>query len=171
VPARIPGPGGDASRATGLRVGVADNFKSDRQVTAAFKAAIEVMRTAGHEAVPARAPLEMPPFGDLRSIETDRKTIADRAFKGVDVLLLPTTATTVLAAKDAASNAQALSPENTMFANYFGLPAVSVPSGFDEEGLPIGLQIVGKPWGEETVLKLAHQYQIRTESSKTHPVP
>jgi aspartyl-tRNA(Asn)/glutamyl-tRNA(Gln) amidotransferase subunit A len=171
VPARILDLAGDTSRANGLRVGVADNFKADRQVTAAFKAAIKVMRIAGHEAIPARAPFDMPPFGDLRPIETDRRMIADRAFKGVDVLLLPTTATTVLAVKDAASNAQALSPENTMFANYFGLPAVSVPSGFDEHGLPLGLQIVGKPWGEETVLKLAHQYQIRTEFSQTHPVP
>jgi aspartyl-tRNA(Asn)/glutamyl-tRNA(Gln) amidotransferase subunit A len=170
VPVRILDLAADTSRANRLRVGVADNFKADRQVTAAFKAAIEMIRNAGHEAVPAHAPFDLPPFGDLRSIEADRKTIADRAFTDVDVLLLPTTATTVLAAKDAASNAQALSPENTMFANYFGLPAISVPSGFDEHGLPLGLQIVGKPWGDETVLTLAHQYQIRTELSTTHPV-
>jgi aspartyl-tRNA(Asn)/glutamyl-tRNA(Gln) amidotransferase subunit A len=60
--------------------------------------------------------------------------------------------------KDAA-NPQALSAELTMFANYYGLPAVSVPCGFDSRGLPVGLQIVGKPGDEGAVLQLAYQYE------------
>jgi len=47
---------------------------------------------------------EIPPFGDLRAIQEDRETIADRAFKDVDVIVLPTTATIVLAVKDASAN-------------------------------------------------------------------
>jgi aspartyl-tRNA(Asn)/glutamyl-tRNA(Gln) amidotransferase subunit A len=57
------------------------------------------------------------------------------------------------------SNPLALSPRNTMFANYYGLPAVSVPCGFDSNGLPLGLQIVGKAGDDATVLRLAHRYQ------------
>jgi aspartyl-tRNA(Asn)/glutamyl-tRNA(Gln) amidotransferase subunit A len=154
-----------------LRIGVADNFKADAAVTAAFKAAVETMRTLGHEVAPARAPFDMPPFGDLHAIEADRKTISERTFKDIDVLVLPTTVTQVLTVKEGSANAQALSPSNTVFANYFGLPAISIPCGFDERGLPIGLQIVGKPWDEATVLQLARQYQMSTESGTRHPIP
>ena len=58
-----------------------------------------------------------------------------------------------------------------MFANYFGLPAVSVPCGFDTRGLPIGLQIVARPWHEAAVLALARQYQAATAAGKKHPIP
>ncbi len=115
------------------------------------------------------------PFGDhsggISNIETDRKTIARQAFKDIDILLLPTTTTTVPTIKDANNNPQALSPENTAFANYYGLPAISVPCGFDKTGLPpLGLQIVGKPWDDATVLRLAYQYQIATDYGKNHPI-
>jgi aspartyl-tRNA(Asn)/glutamyl-tRNA(Gln) amidotransferase subunit A len=86
------------------------------------------------------------------------------------MLLLPTTSTTVPTIKDAGTNPQALSPENTAFANYYGLPAISVPCGFDRHGLPLGLQIVGKPWDDATVLRLAYQYQISTDYGKKHPI-
>ena len=112
----------------------------------------------------------MPPFGDLHAIEMDRKTIGDRAFKDIDVLLLPTTTTTVLTVEQARAKPQALSAANTMFANYFGLPAASVPCGFDTRGLPIGVQIVGKPWNEAAVLELARRYQATTEAGKKHPI-
>jgi len=55
---------------------------------------------------------------------------------------------TVLAdqALEEARTAEAdFSAENTLFANYYGLPAISVPSGFDSNGLPLGLEIVGSP--------------------------
>jgi aspartyl-tRNA(Asn)/glutamyl-tRNA(Gln) amidotransferase subunit A len=58
-----------------------------------------------------------------------------------------------------------------MFANYFGLPAISVPCGFDEHGLPIGLQMVGKPWDDGTILHLAHEYQTATALETKHPLP
>jgi aspartyl-tRNA(Asn)/glutamyl-tRNA(Gln) amidotransferase subunit A len=148
----------DASQEKPLRVGVANNFTADKEVTRAFDAAVEKIRTLGHHVLATSAPLDIPRFGDVHAIETDRKTIADRAFKDVDVLLLPTTVTAVLTVEAAQGNAQALSAANTMFANYFGLPAISVPCGLDTHGLPIGLQIVGKPWSERAVLQLAHQY-------------
>ena len=44
----------------------------------------------------AAAPFDMPRFGDLGTIEKDRKTIADRTFKDIDVLMLPTTATSCI---------------------------------------------------------------------------
>ena len=161
----------EALRERKLRVGVADNFKADQEVADAFKAAVESVRRLGHDITKARAPFDMPPFGDLHAIESDRNTIGERAFKDIDVIVLPTTATAVLAVKDAIANPQALSPAQTMFANYFGLPAISVPCGFDRRGLPLGLQIIGKPLGEAFVLQLARQFDVSTASNEQHPVP
>jgi len=147
----------ETRRAERMRVGVANNFTADAEISAAFKSSVELIRGSGHEMLDARAPFEMPRFGDVANIEADRKSIAGRAFADIDVLVLPTTATTTPRV-DASSNAQALSAQNTMFTNYFGLPAISVPCGMDSRGLPIGLQVVGKPGGDATVLRLAHQY-------------
>jgi aspartyl-tRNA(Asn)/glutamyl-tRNA(Gln) amidotransferase subunit A len=152
----LVGPQAAATRQ--LRIGVVDNFKADDEVTDAFHRAVATLRTFDHDVAAASAPFDTPRFGDVRNIESDRKAISERAFGGVDVLVLPTTTTTVLPVKEASGNPQALSPANTMFANYFGLPAISVPCGFDGRGLPIGLQIVGKPGGDGTVLRLAQQF-------------
>jgi aspartyl-tRNA(Asn)/glutamyl-tRNA(Gln) amidotransferase subunit A len=81
------------------------------------------------------------------------------AFKDIDVLVLPTTPTATPTVEDAANNSLALSSQLTMFANYYGLPAVSVPCGFDSHGLPVGLQIVARPWNDGAVLQLAWQYE------------
>jgi Asp-tRNA(Asn)/Glu-tRNA(Gln) amidotransferase A subunit family amidase len=47
-------------------------------------------------------------------------------------------------------------------ANYAGLPAMSVPAGFSRSGLPIGLQLMGKRFDEESVLRLGHAFEIAT---------
>ena len=151
-----------------LRVGVAARFDADEEVTTTFKVAVEVVRSLGHEILAADAPLEMPPFGDMHAIEADRQAVADRAFQEIDVLLLPTMTTTVPRVDQASANPQSLSAANTMFANYFGLPAISLPCGFDLRGLPIGLQMVAKPWHDGEILQLAHQYQVTTNGHNRH---
>jgi aspartyl-tRNA(Asn)/glutamyl-tRNA(Gln) amidotransferase subunit A len=75
----------------------------------------------------------------------------------IDVLILATTTTATPLVKDAIQNPQALSPALTMFANYYGLPAISVPCGLDSRGLPVGLQIVARPGDDAAVLQLADQ--------------
>ncbi len=52
--------------------------------------------------------------------------------------------------------------------NLTGLPALSLPCGFDS-GLPIGLQIVGRPFEEGTVLRAAHAYEEATEWHERRP--
>jgi aspartyl-tRNA(Asn)/glutamyl-tRNA(Gln) amidotransferase subunit A len=152
-----------------LRVGVVARSHADKDLIAAFKAAVEVVRALGHETAAASAPFDMPPFGDVHTIEADRQAVSDRVFKDIDILLLPTTATTVPSVGEASADPQGLSAANTMFANYYGLPAISVPGGFDRRGLPIGLQIVAKPWHDGEMLQLAHQYHARTDGHSQHP--
>lgn len=57
----------------------------------------------------------------------------------------------------------------TMPFNLSGLPAVSCPCGFSSHGLPIGLQIAGKPFEEATVLRIAHAYQQLTDWHREMP--
>jgi aspartyl-tRNA(Asn)/glutamyl-tRNA(Gln) amidotransferase subunit A len=58
---------------------------------------------------------------------------------------------------------------NTRPFNYLGLPAVSVNCGFDPNGLPIGLQIAGRPFAEARVLKVADAYQRDTDFHLRRP--
>jgi len=51
----------------------------------------------------------------------------------------------------------------TRFVNFLGLPAVSIPCGFGGRGVPIGLQIVGRAWGEALLLTLAERVQAITD--------
>lgn len=53
--------------------------------------------------------------------------------------------------------------------NLAGLPAISIPCGFDEQGLPIGLQIAGRPFDEESVLRAAHAYEAAHPWKDRHP--
>jgi aspartyl-tRNA(Asn)/glutamyl-tRNA(Gln) amidotransferase subunit A len=151
-----------------LRVGVANNFKAEQEVKTAFEKAIETIRGFGYTMRSVAAPFGNP-SGGIGNIEADRQTIADEGFKDIDVLLLPTTTTTVPKISDAGANPQALSPENTAFANYYRLPAISILCGFDANGLPLGLQIIGKPWDESTILRLGYEYEAATEYYKKYP--
>ena len=53
--------------------------------------------------------------------------------------------------------------------NLAGLPACTIPCGISPEGLPIGLQIVGKPFDEATVLRVAHAYERSTDWHQQRP--
>jgi len=47
------------------------------------------------------------------------------------------------------------------YATFAGLPAISVPAGFGAEGLPMGLQLIGKPQGDAALLRLARHFEAR----------
>jgi aspartyl-tRNA(Asn)/glutamyl-tRNA(Gln) amidotransferase subunit A len=58
---------------------------------------------------------------------------------------------------------------NTRPFNYLGLPTISVPCGFDDHGLPVGLQLAGRPFAEATVLRAADAYQQVTDWHRKAP--
>lgn len=156
--------------ATSLRVGVGNNFHASSEVTKAFEAAVEVVKGLGYEVSEAAVPFGDPSQGSMANIEKDRANIADEAFSDVDVILLPTTQEITPAVKAAEKNPeQAVSAEITAFANYYGLPAASVPCGFDSHGMPIGLQIIAKPGAEASVLAVADAYEAAAKLTSKHP--
>ncbi len=57
----------------------------------------------------------------------------------------------------------------TITVNLAGLPGLSMPCGFSEQGLPIGIQLIGKPWDEETIFQVASAYEGATDWHKRRP--
>jgi aspartyl-tRNA(Asn)/glutamyl-tRNA(Gln) amidotransferase subunit A len=97
-----------------------------------------------------------------------RRLIANdftEAFKACDMILGPTAPGTAfkLGEKTGDPVAMYLNDLYTIPANLAGLPAMSLPCGFDGKGLPIGLQLVGNYFSEAKMLNIAHQYQLATE--------
>ena len=82
----------------------------------------------------------------------------DTAFSKVDCIITPTTPTTAFRLGEKVNNPldMYLSDIYTASVNLAGLPAISIPSGLDSHKLPIGLQIIGKPFDEETIFKIAN---------------
>jgi aspartyl-tRNA(Asn)/glutamyl-tRNA(Gln) amidotransferase subunit A len=99
-----------------------------------------------------------------------------QALSDVDVLVTPTQPSTAL--KIGQSISRIGSREESVFGvsarfcapfNISGLPAASVPCGLSTEGLPIGLQVIGKPFDEATVLKVADAYERSTPWHQEYP--
>ena len=106
----------------------------------------------------------------LKAEQLRRVLVEDfaRVFDDVDVIITPATPLTAWL-HDAETVEIAGGQESVLAAswrltypyNLVGLPAISIPCGFDRDGLPIGLQIATKPFDEETLLRVAHAYEQR----------
>jgi aspartyl-tRNA(Asn)/glutamyl-tRNA(Gln) amidotransferase subunit A len=100
-------------------------------------------------------------------LETSRRDIS-KIFAEVDVLVTPTTPIPAPAIANLKADPETLRPaeltllRNTRPFNVWGLPAISIPCGFTQSGLPIGLQIAGPHWREDFVLRLAFAYEQAT---------
>ena len=96
----------------------------------------------------------------------------DSAFKKVDILLTPTCPTTAFLKGDFVNDplSMYLSDLLTVPANLAGLPAISIPCGFDTNGLPIGLQLIGNVLEEDRILNAAHVFEIDAQVIKKRPL-
>lgn len=99
----------------------------------------------------------------LRAQKVRRLILGDfeSAFEQVDAILTPTSPTPAFKRGERADDplAMYLSDIYTISVNLAGLPAISVPSGFTESGLPIGLQIIGKAFGEAEMFAVANAFE------------
>jgi len=96
----------------------------------------------------------------------------DNAFKKVDVLLTPTCPTTAFLKGDFVNDplSMYLSDLLTVPANLAGLPAISLPCGFDTKGLPIGMQLIGNVLEEHRILNAANIFEIDAQVIKNRPL-
>ena len=105
------------------------------------------------------------------------QAFAAEVFSQVDVLLNPTIRTCLPTLADTDIDHGPPGTEHKFMAvsancrpyNYLGLPAISVPCGFDPNGLPIGLQLAGRPFAEARILKVADAYQRDTDFHRQRP--
>ena len=96
----------------------------------------------------------------------------DRAFETVDCIVAPTTPTAAfkLGEKTASPIEMYLSDIFTISANLAAIPGISIPCGFTPEGLPIGMQVLGKAFDETTVLQVARLFERETNFHLRRPV-
>ncbi len=99
-----------------------------------------------------------------QKVRTLIKQDFDKAFSVCDVILSPTAPTTAFRIGEKMNDplAMYLSDIFTIPANMAGIPALSVPCGFDKSGLPIGLQLMARPFAEETLLRTAFTFEQST---------
>lgn len=93
------------------------------------------------------------------------KKAFDTVFEQYDVILGPTAPTTALQSGESLSDPlkMYLGDIYTVSVNLAGLPAISVPCGLDQKGLPIGVQFIGKPFGEKDIIRVAYAYEQTRE--------
>jgi aspartyl-tRNA(Asn)/glutamyl-tRNA(Gln) amidotransferase subunit A len=106
-----------------------------------------------------------------QKVRTLIKQDFEKAFEQVDVLVCPTSPTTAFKAGEKTSDplSMYLSDLMTIPVNLAGLPGLSLPCGFDEQGLPIGLQIIGNVLREDQVLQAAYAYEQATDWHQKRP--
>jgi aspartyl-tRNA(Asn)/glutamyl-tRNA(Gln) amidotransferase subunit A len=150
------------------RIGLVRNARATAPMLEAVLHAAETLHVAGFS-VRDDVEIQFPSF-EFSRIEEDRKTISQTLFANIDALLLPTTTEPTPTIEEARKKGpQAVSSDNTFFCNYYGIPAASVACGFSENGVPLGLQIVGPQWGEVHVLNVVRAFQSATSWHKRHP--
>jgi aspartyl-tRNA(Asn)/glutamyl-tRNA(Gln) amidotransferase subunit A len=106
------------------------------------------------------AALPLSEYISARRTQVESRRRFERFFQSWDILLVPTTPIPApqRSGKDAVERARLLTRFTAPF-NLTGLPALSLPCGLTDAGLPIGLQLIARPWGDGAVLHAAHAYE------------
>ncbi|MGB3692368.1 MAG: Asp-tRNA(Asn)/Glu-tRNA(Gln) amidotransferase subunit GatA [Spirulinaceae cyanobacterium] len=100
-----------------------------------------------------------------QKVRTLIKQDFEAAFEKVDVLVCPTSPTTAFKAGEKTTDPLSMYASDLMTipVNLAGLPALSIPCGFDQRGLPIGMQFIGKVLREDLLLQVAYAYEQCTD--------
>ncbi|MFH1867449.1 MAG: Asp-tRNA(Asn)/Glu-tRNA(Gln) amidotransferase subunit GatA [Candidatus Omnitrophota bacterium] len=106
-----------------------------------------------------------------QKVRTLIKKDFERAFKECDILLTPTSPTPAfkLGEKTKEPLKMYLSDIFTIPANLAGIPAVSIPCGYSQQDLPIGMQFIAKPFDEELLIRAAYTYEQNADWQKVKP--
>ena len=106
-----------------------------------------------------------------QKVRTLIKQDFDRAFESVDVIVTPTSPSPAFKLGEKTSNPleMYLADIFTVSINLAGIPGMSIPCGFTSNVLPIGMQLLAKPFNETTLLKTGHAYQQTTDYHTRRP--
>lgn len=106
-----------------------------------------------------------------QKVRTKIREDFDNAFKSCDIIVTPTSPTPAFKIGEKSNDplSMYLSDIFTIPANMAGIPAISVPCGFSADGLPIGLQMMAKPFDEETIFRAAYTFEQSTEHHLRKP--
>jgi len=107
-----------------------------------------------------------------QKVRTKIREDFDKAFERCDAIVTPTSPTAAFKIGERTGDpiSMYLSDVYTIPANLAGLPGISVPCGFTGKGLPIGLQILARPFAEQTILNIAYAFEQATDFHKRKPV-
>jgi aspartyl-tRNA(Asn)/glutamyl-tRNA(Gln) amidotransferase subunit A len=109
-------------------------------------------------------------YGQAQKVRTLVLRDFQQAFERVDVIVAPTTPSVAFKMGEREDPLQMyLNDIFTIPVNLAGLPGLSMPAGFTQTGLPIGLQIIGKAFAEATVLRVAKAYEDATPWRERKP--
>ena len=100
-------------------------------------------------------------YKKAQKVRTVIKQEFEKLFEKYDVLITPTSPTVAYEIGTKSNNPleMYLADLCTVSVNIAGLPGISIPCGVDSQGMPIGLQLIGKPFGEETIIQAAYTYE------------
>lgn len=110
-------------------------------------------------------------YGKATQVRALIKQDFDRAFENVDVIACATSPSVAFKIGQKMDDPleMYLADVLTISINLAGVCAINVPCGFGEGGMPIGFQLIGKPFNEETILRVAHAYEQSTTWHLQHP--
>jgi aspartyl-tRNA(Asn)/glutamyl-tRNA(Gln) amidotransferase subunit A len=110
-------------------------------------------------------------YGKAQAVRTLIRQDFDTAFRDVDLIATPVMPTTAFKLGERIEDPlqMYLSDIFTISVNLAGNPAISIPCGFSRTGLPIGLQLIGRAFEEEVLLRSAHAYEQATQWRSTRP--
>ncbi|MEK3907682.1 Asp-tRNA(Asn)/Glu-tRNA(Gln) amidotransferase subunit GatA [Oceanobacillus sp. FSL K6-0127] len=110
-------------------------------------------------------------YKKAQKVRTLIKQDFDKIFEDFDVIVGPTSPTTAYKVGELIDDPLTMYANDilTIPVNLAGVPGISLPCGFSENGLPIGLQIIGKYFDESTVYRAAHAFEQATEHHKKRP--
>jgi aspartyl-tRNA(Asn)/glutamyl-tRNA(Gln) amidotransferase subunit A len=109
-------------------------------------------------------------YGQAQKVRTLVRRDFEQAFARVDLIVAPTTPGVAFKMGEKEDPLQMyLNDIFTIPVNLSGLPGLSIPAGFTQTGLPIGLQLIGRAFDEATLLRAAHAYESVTSWHRRKP--
>ena len=110
-------------------------------------------------------------YGQAQKVRTLIRRDYEMAFSQVDILAAPVTPTTAFRIGEKADDPLEMYLEDilTIPANLAGVPGLSLPVGFDAQGLPIGMQLMASHFREDLLFQAAHAYQYATDWHRMKP--